>query len=287
MVGRHHVLVGSLVLAVLLVRTPAATQTSSWTLALQPAGPSTGIFGRTLQTGDVRIAYTRTPGRSPASLGTLLEFTLFGLTPGAVYSVFLELDPTRPPLSGPVPDCVATDPATGTRAEVYCWTPAARDDAAFTGGQGLDPNGFVADARGNARFQRQLNYDIFQPQVAPVVLRPGVTQTVRVAAAAGQCTGSTEGSFVSRLDSTFMRAFDVSTRPNHPLLSPSFPVRESPGRIRLVRATVRALFILEHLDGVTHGRVIGQGVAGPGDGPCGDHVRRLRGELGQATPRRS
>lgn len=275
----------TLAAAPLMMTLPAHSQISEWALVFQTAGPVAGTFGRATQTGDVRISYIRTPGRSPASLGTLLDFTLYGLTPNGVHSVFLELDPAQAPLSGVVPDCVATDPATGTRAEVYCWTPAAPDNAAYPAGLALDPHGFVAGANGNARFQLELNYQIFRPQVAPVVLRPGVTQTVRVTPIAGACTGSLDANFVSRIDSVFMRAFDVSARARHPAQSPSFPVRDAPNRVRLVRATIRAMFVLEHLDGVTHGRVLGQGVAGPGDGPCGDHVRRLRGELAQATPR--
>lgn len=245
-------------------------------LRLQPAGPMVGTFARTTQTGDLEI-WIDDRGR------TLLQFALFGLTPRGVHSVFLDLDPTQPSLSGVAPDCVAVDPQTGTGADVYCWTPAAVDTAAFTSGNSLDPHGFVADDRGNALLGIQLNYDMTQPQVAPLVLRPGVTQTVRVAPSAGLCTGSAGGSFVSRLDSAFMRAFDTTTAANHPATSPSFPLTESSHRTRMIRGTVRGLFVLEHLDRVTHGRVIGQGVAGPGDGPCGDHVRRLRGELSQAT----
>jgi hypothetical protein len=257
---------------------PVRGQGFQSTLIFLPAGPTTGLFARTTQTGDVEFW-------GEESRRTTLEFTLFGLTPHGVHSVFLDLDPARAPLSGVAPDCVATDPATGTRADVYCWTPAAPDNAAYTSGVGLDPHGFVADERGNAQFRLQLNYDIRAPQSAPLVLRLGVTQTVGVAPASGMCTGSRDANFVSRIDSVFMRAFDTATAAVHPARSPSFPLLQAPAQVRLVRATVRGFFILEHLDGVTHGRVIGQGVAGPGDGPCGDHVRRLRGDLSAARER--
>jgi hypothetical protein len=264
--------------ATMLLTSPVVAQNPELLLRFQPAGPTTGPFGKTLQTGDVEIwvdAHSR----------TTLEFTLFGLTPRGVHSVFLDLDPFQPPLSGTVPDCIATDPHTGTRAEVYCWTPAAPDTAAFASGSGLDPHGFIADERGNALFRLHLNYDIFQSQIAPLVLRPGVTQTVRVAPAGGVCAGSPDGSFITRIDSAFMRAFDTSVTASHPTTSPSFPLRDLHAAVRLVRATVRGIFVMEHLDGVTHGRVLGQGVAGPGDGPCGDHARRLRGDLTQAMPK--
>jgi hypothetical protein len=263
----------------LLAGSPAGNENPELLLVFQSAGPTGGPFGRSIQTGDVEI-WVNNRG------GTTLEFTLFGLTPRGVHSVFLDLDPAQPPLSGTVPDCVATDPGTGTRADVYCWTPAAPDNARFSSGNGLDPQGFVADDRGNALFRLELNYDIFQPRIAPVVLRPGVTQTVRVAPSGSACAGSSEGSFVSRIDSVYMRAFDTATAANHPTRSPSFPLLDSPYRVRLVRANVRGIFVLEHLDGLTHGRVIGQGVAGPGDGPCGDHVRRFRGQLTEAVPKR-
>lgn len=259
---------------------PTATQlgrpVKKLVLRFLPAGPSVGQFAKTTQTGEVEI-WIDDRGR------TTLQFALFGLTPRGVHSVFLDLDPAQPPLSGTPPDCIVTDPQTGSRAEVYCWTPAASDTAAFTSGNGLDPHGFAADERGNALVGLQVNYDITQTLTAPVVLRPGVTQTVRVAPSGSACAGSPDGSFVSRLDSVFMRAFDTAATANHPTKSPSFPLLESPYRTKMVRATVRGMFVLEHLDGVTHGRVIGQGVAGPGDGPCGDHVRRLRGDLSQAT----
>jgi hypothetical protein len=245
-------------------------------LRLQPAGPTVGTFAKTTQTGDLEI-WVDNRGQ------TILQFALFGLTPRGVHSVFLDLDPTQPPLAGVAPDCTATDAQTGTQADVYCWTPAAADTAAFTSGNGLDPHGFVADDRGNALIGLRLNYDVTESRTAPLVLRPGVTQTVRVAPSAGLCAGTTGGSFVSRLDSAFMRAFDITTAARHPAQSPSFPLTDSSHRTRMVRGTVRGIFVLEHLDGVTHGRVLGQGVAGPGDGPCGDHVRRLRGELSQAT----
>lgn len=262
----------------LAAMTTVVAQDFQFSLVLQPAGPTTGTFARTTQSGDVEFW--------GGSARTTLEFTLFGLTPNGVHSVFLDLDPGQTPLSGTVPDCVAIEPETNTRADVYCWTPAAPDNAPYTSGVGLDPHGFITDDRGNARFRLELNYDIRPPRSAPLVLRPGVTQGVPVAPVAGQCAPSSSATFSSRIDSVFMRAFDLTAPARHPAQSPSFPLLQHAARARLVRATVRGIFILEHLDGVTHGRVIGHGVAGPGDGPCGDHVRRLRGELSQGRPRR-
>ena len=97
-------------------------------LRLSQAGPVTGPFARTTQSGEVEIEVLG--GR------TRLEFILFGLTPNAVHSVWLEWDTARPPFSGTGENLLATDPETGTTANVYAYTPAAPDNAAFTGGMG-------------------------------------------------------------------------------------------------------------------------------------------------------
>lgn len=245
-------------------------------LRLSQAGPTAGPFARGTQTGEVEIEVVG--GR------TRLEFMLFGLTPNAVHSVWLEWDTARPPFSGTGEDLLATDPQTGTTANVYAYTPAAPDNAAFTGGMGLDPNGFVADDSGNALFRLELNYDIFQPQAAPVVLRPGATQTVRVASSGGACVGSPEGALASRIDSAYMRVFNTSTVANLPARSPSFPVLSAPLRARLVRGAVREIRVVEHFDGVTHGHLRGVG-SGQG-GNCRDHEFRFSGLLANAVPKR-
>jgi hypothetical protein len=137
-------------------------------LTLQPEGPSDGIYGHVGQAGIVDIRTS--PGE------TTLRFVLFGLTPEAVHTVWLILDTgTSPFLPGQCqgPNCVAVDPATGTRADVYGFSPAAADNAGFTAGNGLDPNGFLTDADGNADVTIDLNYDISQPGSSPLVLRPG------------------------------------------------------------------------------------------------------------------
>lgn len=250
--------------------------TAEQLLLLPQAGPVTGPFARTTQRGEVEIEVLG--GR------TRLEFMLFGLTPNAVHSVWLEWDTARPPFSGTGEDLLATDPETGTTANVYAYTPAAPDNAAFTGGMGLDPNGFVADDSGNALFRLELNYDIFQPQAAPVVLRPGATQTVRVASSGGACVGSPEGALASRIDSAYMRVFNTSTVANLPARSPSFPVLSAPLRARLVRGAVREIRVVEHFDGVTHGHLRGVG-SGQG-GNCRDHEFRLSGLVANAVPKR-
>lgn len=250
--------------------------TAEQLLLLGQAGPVTGPFARTTQSGEVEIEVLG--GR------TRLEFTVFGLAPNAVHSVWLEFNTQRPPFSGTGEDLVATDPETGTTANVYAYAPAAPDNAEFTGGMGLDPNGFVTDDSGNAMFRFELNYDISQPQAAPIVLRPGATQTVRVASSGGACVGSPEGALASRIDSAYMRVFSTSTVANLPARSPSFPVLSAPLRARLVRGPVREIRIVEHFDGVTHGHLRGVG-SGQG-GNCRDHEFRLSGLLANAVPKR-
>lgn len=190
-------------LAGLISASLASGDTAEQVLRLAQAGPTTGPFARTTQSGEVEIEVVG--GR------TRLEFLLFGLKPNAVHSVWLELDTQRSPFSGTGGNFVATDPETGTSADVFQYTPAGPDDTTFTGGMGLDPNGFIADDAGKAMFRLTLNYDIFQAQAAPIVLRPGVTQTVRAAIAGDGCVGSREGALASRIDSAYMRVFNTST----------------------------------------------------------------------------
>ncbi len=91
----------------------------------------------------------------------------------------------------------------------------------------LTPNGFVTDANGDANFQIQLNYNIFQPGVSPVVLRPGATQTVAVAPASGTCVSSSTGALPSRIESGYMRVYNTSTVANLPATSPAFQVLDA------------------------------------------------------------
>lgn len=281
---RFLVVTGRAGLCLALTVMPTTSSTGADTperlLRLAAIGATTGPFGKTTQSGEVEIEVVG--GR------TRLEFMLFGLTPNAVHSVIVDFDLTQPPLVGSAPpaNCVATDPETGTRADVYCFTPAAPDDAAFTGGQGLDPHGFISDESGNAIFRQQLNYDIFQPESAPVVLRPGVTQTVPATASGGTCIGARDGTLVAPVGSAYMRVFDPATAASLPTRSPSFAVPQARLKPRLVRATVLSVIIQEHLDGFTRGMVNGVGVITGGvSQPCGDHGRRLQGSLRDALPK--
>lgn len=263
-------------LAGLISASLASGDTAEQILRLTQAGPVTGPVATTTQSGEVEIEVIG--GR------TRLEFLLFGLTPNAVHSVWLEFDTRRPPFSGSAGNLVATDPETGTIADVFPYTPAAPDDATFTGGIGLDPNGFVADDRGTAMFRLGLNYDIFQPRAAPVVLRPGTTQTVRVTSSAPGCVGSSQGAFASRIDSAYMRVFETSTVWSLPSKSPAFPLLRAPLKARLVRGAVQGIQVHEHFDGVTHGHL--RGVGFTEGAACRDQDPRLRGALADATPKR-
>lgn len=248
------------VLAGLLAVQPARAQTVEKTLALSAAGPVN--FG---QSGTVEIKVENG--------NTTLEFSLSGLNPNTVGTAWEILNTTQAPFSNDVTlGLIATDTATGTVAKVFGATPAAADNSGFTAGNGLDPNGFLTDANGNAKFEIELNYDIFQPGVAPVVLKPPVTQP-----SACFPTGTTTR-FPFIMDSAYMHVFDNFTSPS---TAPSFPVLEGPLKAKLVRGNVTALVLVEHLDGLTHGHLPGVGVA---ESNCGDHAARLRGKLADAVP---
>lgn len=229
------------------------------TLVLAPEGPAN--FG---QSGTVKIEVKN--GH------TSLEFSLSGLTPNSIGTAWEILDTTQAPFANDATlGRVAIDPLTGSKAAVTGSTPAAADNAGFTAGNGLDPNGFIVDALGNARFELELNYDIFQPGVAPVVLRPGATER-------SGCVLSSSGTvFNFPLDSAYMHVFGSFASPT---TSPSFPVVDAPLKAKLVRANVARLVLVEHLDGLTHGHIPGQGVVGNN---CGDHAARLSGALANAV----
>ena len=266
-------------LATLVLVSPARGQAlegqgGKKTLTLTVAGPVSGSFGRSGQAGEVVI---KTKGGS-----TTLRFSLSGLKPNAAHTVWLIFDTTQSPFSQTSGGLVAADPATRTTAPVFGFAPAAADNAAFTAGVGLDPNGFVTDASGNAEFRIDLNFDIQQPESTPVVLRPGTTQALEVASDSGPCVAASGGAFQAVIDSNFMRVFDTSKAASPPGASPSFQMAEAPLKAMLVRGTVRALTVAEHFDGLTHGHLPGANF--PGSGSCGDWAARLTGALGNATP---
>jgi len=157
-------------------RAGAHEQNQEWTLTLQPDGQPPAPYGLTGQQGTVRIAVEDD--------GSALNFALSGLRPRSVHGVWLLLktatDPNKdcgaanqqscePPFRSCVGVvCQVLDPATGQNTAVYSFTPAAADTSGFTAGNGLDPNGFVTNARGDAKVQIRLNYNVFGDAVSPV-----------------------------------------------------------------------------------------------------------------------
>lgn len=279
-------------LATLVLAQQPFTQDVQKNLAFQHDGNTSGIYGLNGQGGTVQITVEN--GH------TTLDFSLSGLTPNAVHSVWLLLDSGANPCGGanqPAclapfvscagPQCVAIDAATGTKANVFGFTPAARDSAGFRAGNGLDPNGFVTDDDGNASFTIKLNYDIFQPGVAPTVLRPGDSQTLAVTfdspTMGTTCVSTPGASFPARIDSAYMRVYNTSTVANLPSVSPSYQVLDEKGRPRLVRASVRAFEVIEHFDRLTHGHLPGFHVLNPAASACGDFENRLVGNLADAV----
>ena len=207
------------------------------------------------------------------SKSTTLTLTLSGMTPSAVHSVWQLFDATAAPfIIDPVLGlAVVTDDNLGTLAAVFPVGPAAADNAGYKAGTGLDPNGFVTDAQGNATVTIKLNYDITKSQIAPIVLAP-LTQTVQVqpVTGAGTCTASPGSTFQSLIDSAYARKFDTSKA------EPSFQRKDAKYRARLIRGTVADLVVVEHLDGLTHGHAPGVMAE---LGGCGDHVGKLIGAV--------
>lgn len=205
--------------------------------------------------------------------GTTLTLTVSGLAPNAVHSFWEVLDTTTSPfVIDPVLGLtVVTDANLGTLAPVFPVAPAAADNSGFSGGTGLDPNGFVTDSQGKATFVVKLNYDVTRSQIAPIVLAPQ-TQTVQVQplTGLGECTASPGSTYQSFIDSAYARSFDTSNA------NPSFQLTDGKYRAKLIRGTVANFVVVQHLDGLTHGHAPGVMATVTG---CGDHLGKLIGAL--------
>jgi hypothetical protein len=206
--------------------------------------------------------------------GTTLTLTVSGLAPNTVHSFWQKFDTTVSPfITDPILGLVVvTDDNLGTVAPVFPVGPAAPDDAGYTAGTALDPNGFVTDAQGKATFTIKLNYDITKSLISPIVLAP-LTQTVQVepVTGLGECKASPGSTYQSFIDSAYARKFDTSK-----VAEPSFQRKDSKYRAKLIRGTVANLIVVEHLDGLTHGHAPGVMTAVSG---CGDHLGKLIGTL--------
>jgi hypothetical protein len=256
----------------------ASGQDGGRELTLTAMGNTEGAYGLTGQAGQVTIK-TANQGYS------ILEFSVSGLRPNKVHSVWLSFDTTRAPFAGERPDFIATDPQTGTTADVFGFAPLAADNAGFTAGIGLDPNGFITDDRGNAKFTIELNYDIFQLESAPVLLRPALSQTVWAVTdpETGRCAAAGARTMDSWIDTGYMRVFDASVVADPPGVSPSYQVLDLQAKPRLVRGKVSAFTLAEHFDGMTHGHVPGRHIGDPTALGCGDWEGRLQGNLANAS----
>ena len=222
-------------------------------------------IGSGSQTGEVVVTET--------SAGVTLELTVSGLKPNTVHSFWQVFDTTKPPfVTDPVLGlAVVTDKNLGTLAPARPNTPAVDDRSGFKGGTALDPNGFVTDANGNAKFKVTLNYDPTKPETVPVVLG-GHGESVQVAPVTGPgaCVAAPGSSFTALVDSAYVRQYDSSRK------EASFQIHDGYYRAKLVRGTAASFVVVEHLDGLTHGHVPGVMFAVSG---CGDHVGRLIGNI--------
>lgn len=237
------------------------------TLTLTAAGPSSGPHGLSGQSGSLDIKIRNGI--------TKLKFSVSGLTPNAVHSAWLIFDTSKAPFSGAGATLGATDPVTGTFALAFPSTPATADTSGFTSGVGIDPNGFLTDAQGAARFSKQIDYDITQSQAAPIVLRPAATQSVPEMDVSGNCV--TGGPSALGEESTYMRTFETSSSP------PYFQQTNGPLVPKLVRGQILMFMLVEHFDGLTHGHVagapFGSATTAPPGTACGDWAPRFIGLL--------
>lgn len=240
-----------------LVVIPTASAANQ-TVTLVPIGTGS-------QTGQVVVTET--------SEGVTLKLTVSGLTPNTVHSFWQVFDTTKTPfVTDPVLGlAVVTDTNLGTLAPARPNTPAVDDRSGFKAGTGLDPNGFVTDASGNATFTVKLNYDPTKPGKVPVVLG-GQGETVQVSPVTGPgaCVATPGSSFTALVDSGYVRQYDSSRK------EASFQLHDGHFRAKLVRGTAASFVVVEHLDGLTHGHVPGVMFAVSG---CGDHVGKLIGSI--------
>ena len=209
---------------------------------------------------------------SEANHSTLVA-TVSGLTPNAVHSLWLLLDAASPPfiVDPTLGLAVVTDDNLATLAAVLPVSPAAADNAGYKAGTGLDPNGFVTNSKGEATFTVRVNYDVTMSQIAPVVLAP-LTQKVEVepVTGPGECKASPGSTFLSFIDSGYVRKYDTSRT------EASFQLHDGSYRAKLVRGTVASLVVVQHLDNLTHGHAPGVMTVVSG---CGDHMGKLTGNV--------
>jgi hypothetical protein len=229
------------------------------TVTLTPIGSGT-------QSGQVVI----TTGTGSATL----VLTATGLTPNTLHSFWLVFDTTKPPFltDAVLGLSVVTDANLGTLTAVRPNSPAVDDRSGFKGGTGIDPNGFVTDANGNATFTVKLNFDPTKSGTTPVVLA-GQSENVQVSpvTGTGTCVVTPGSAYPALVDSTYVRQYDTSRK------EPAFQIHDGYYRANLVRGTVASLVVVEHLDGLTHGHIPGVNVVTMSG--CGDHAGKLTGNV--------
>lgn len=232
---------------------------ASQTVALTPIGSGT-------QSGQVVI--------TSGSGGATLVLTASGLTPNTLHSFWMVFDTTKTPF---ITDAVlglsvVTDANLGTLAAVRPNSPVADDRSGFKGGTGIDPNGFVTDANGNATFTVKLNFDPTKTGTTPIVLA-GQSESVQVTpvTGTGTCVVTPGSSYPALVDSTYVRQYNTARE------EPAFQLQDGKYRAKLVRGTVASLVVVEHLDGLTHGHIPGVNVVTMSG--CGDHAGKLTGSV--------
>jgi hypothetical protein len=206
--------------------------------------------------------------------GATLVLTASGLTPNTLHSFWLVFDTTKTPF---ITDAVlglsvVSDQNLGTLTAVRPNSPVADDRSGFKGGTGIDPNGFVTDANGNATFTAKLNFDPTKTGTTPIVLA-GQSESVQVTpvTGTGTCVVTPGSSYPALVDSTYVRQYDTSRN------EPAFQIHDGYYRAKLVRGTVASVVVVEHLDGLTHGHIPGVNVVTMSG--CGDHVGKLTGAV--------
>jgi hypothetical protein len=223
-------------------------------------------IGSGAQSGQVVI----TVGTGSATL----VLTATGLTPNTLHSFWLVFDTTKAPFltDAVLGLSVVTDVNLGTLTAVRPNSPVADDRSGFKGGTGIDPNGFVTDANGNATFTAKLNFDPTKPGTTPIVLA-GQSESVQVTpvTGTGTCVATPGSSYPALVDSTYVRQYDTSRK------EPAFQIHDGYYRANLVRGTVASLVVVEHLDGLTHGHIPGVNVVTMSG--CGDHAGKLTGTV--------
>jgi len=155
-----------------------------------------------------------------------LKMEVSDADPNTLYTVWFNFLPGRPA------DSQGVAPAFATIAGVF-------------EGMRMDINGFITDSDGDAEFEAELDYNLLQPDDAPVVFKDNTSDPLRDLDKQGKNRVGGHWKRVYLSDDYNAAASLQSTNPD--------------GRPLVERGTAKGIVMAQHFDFVTHGHTPGVG----------------------------